>query len=124
VYREDYFSSALHEVAHWCLAGARRRRLEDYGYWYAPDGRNAEQQLAFERAEARPQALEWILTEACGIEFNLSADNLGAELGPSPAFVEAVSTEKERFLAAGLPDRAERFRVALVGRYSKSAGPT
>ena len=29
VYREDYFASALHEVAHWCLAGAERRKLED-----------------------------------------------------------------------------------------------
>ena len=33
-FRSDYPSSALHEVAHWCLAGARRRALQDYGYWY------------------------------------------------------------------------------------------
>ena len=24
-YRGDYFASALHEVAHWCIAGAQRR---------------------------------------------------------------------------------------------------
>ena len=27
-FRSDYPSSALHEVAHWCLAGARRRALQ------------------------------------------------------------------------------------------------
>ena len=40
--REDYLAGALHEVAHWCLVGAERRTREDYGYWYSPDGRNAE----------------------------------------------------------------------------------
>jgi hypothetical protein len=49
IYREDFFASALHEVAHWCLAGTRRRLLEDYGYWYRPDGRNREEQEAFEK---------------------------------------------------------------------------
>ena len=82
VYREDYFASALHEVAHWCLAGAARRALEDYGYWYRPDGRNLAEQEEFERAETRPQAVEWIFSDACGFPFHLSADNLSAD---SPA---------------------------------------
>ena len=43
-FRADYVRSALHEVAHWCVAGRRRRQLPDYGYWYSPDGRDAEQQ--------------------------------------------------------------------------------
>jgi elongation factor P hydroxylase len=113
VYREDYLASALHEVAHWCLAGAKRRRLEDYGYWYAPDGRDTDTQAAFERVEARPQALEWIFSDACGFEFNLSADNLDAGVGPSAGFAEAVAREKRRFLTQGLPSRAECYRVAL-----------
>lgn len=114
VYREDYLASAFHEVAHWCLAGADRRRLEDYGYWYAPDGRDTQEQAAFERAEARPQALEWIFTETCGLEFNLSADNLAGGVGPSASFVEAVTRAKKRFLEDGLPDRAECYRAALA----------
>ena len=70
VYREDYFARALHEVAHWCLAGAERRKLEGYGYWYRPDGRDPREQTEFERAErflaalrrARdPLAFEWTL---------------------------------------------------------------
>ena len=90
IYRADYFASALHEVAHWCLAGSKRRRLEDYGYWYAPDGRGPEEQVAFEAAEARPQALEWIFSDACGFDFHLSADNLDGGVGPSPSFQAAV----------------------------------
>ena len=113
VYREDYFASALHEIAHWCLAGAARRRLDDYGYWYQPDGRTPEQQRAFEAVEARPQALEWILCEACGHDFHLSADNLEGCTGPSSRFAEAVEREKNAFDRHGLPPRAERFVRAL-----------
>lgn len=112
-YREDYVASALHEVAHWCLAGADRRRLEDYGYWYRPDGRSADEQLEFERAEARPQAIEWILTEACGLPFHLSADNLEGGLGPSARFEAAVRAAREQYLREGLPTRARRFLEAI-----------
>ena len=123
IYREDYLASALHEVAHWCLAGTRRRLLEDYGYWYAPDGRDDDAQAAFERVEARPQALEWILSDACGFEFNLSADNLGAGVGPSARFAAAVAHAKRRFLADGLPSRGERYRVALESIWARRRDP-
>lgn len=113
LYREDYFASALHEVAHWCLAGPERRQQEDYGYWYRPDGRTAEEQAEFERAEARPQALEWIFSDACGFAFHLSADNLAGALGPSDRFEDAVRSARAAYLAEGLPERAERFRAAL-----------
>jgi elongation factor P hydroxylase len=113
VYREDYFASALHEVAHWCLAGPERRRLEDYGYWYAADGRTQAEQAEFEEVEARPQAIEWILSDACNFVFHLSADNLTANMGPSPSFEQAVLREKARYLEQGLPERAEIFRAAL-----------
>lgn len=113
VYREDYFASALHEVAHWCIAGSARRQREDYGYWYRPDGRDVWEQAEFERAEARPQALEWIFSEACGFEFQLSADNLGAALGPSERFEQAVRRARDAYLRRGLSERAARFRDAL-----------
>jgi len=32
-YREDYLSSALHEAAHWCIAGPQRLLKQDFGYW-------------------------------------------------------------------------------------------
>ena len=113
IYREDYFASALHEVAHWCLAGAERRKLEDYGYWYAPDGRSTSQQEEFERVEARPQALESIFSEACRFGFNLSADNLEGGQGPSERFARAVKAERARFDREGLPHRAQVFLRAL-----------
>lgn len=112
-YREDYVASALHEIAHWCLAGTDRRRLEDYGYWYRPDGRSADEQLEFEHAEARPQALEWIFSEACGLSFHLSADNLAGGLGPSARFEAKVRAAREHFLRDGLPPRAQQFLAAL-----------
>ncbi len=113
VYREDYFASALHEVAHWCLAGPSRRTHEDYGYWYRPDGRNLEEQGEFERAEARPQAIEWIFSDACGFPFQLSADNLAGAFAPSGRFEAGVRGAKAEFLAHGLPARAARFLAAL-----------
>jgi elongation factor P hydroxylase len=113
LYREDFFASALHEVAHWCIAGARRRLLEDYGYWYAPDGRDAEQQAAFERSEASPQALERIFSEACGFEFHLSADNLEGTIEPSRSFARLVADRRQDYLTRGLPPRADIFRAAL-----------
>ena len=113
VYRADYFASALHEVAHWCLAGAERRTREDYGYWYAPDGRSADQQSEFERVEARPQALEWIFSDACHFAFHLSADNLEGGFGPSETFEAAVHAARTHFLEVGLPARAARFRGEL-----------
>jgi len=113
VYRADYASSALHEVAHWCIAGPRRRQLSDYGYWYAPDGRTPEQQAQFERVEAKPQAMESIFAEAAGVPFVLSADNLAGDPTPSQAFARAVSEQRERYLEAGLPRRAYTFLRAV-----------
>lgn len=116
VYRADYASSALHEVAHWCIAGAARRRQPDYGYWYAPDGRSPEQQSAFERVEVKPQALESIFAEAAGVPFVLSADNLDGDPSPSPAFARAVAERRDRYLEEGLPRRAAIFLRALHER--------
>ena len=44
IFAHGYYASALHEISHWCMAGKERRLLEDFGYWYMPDGRDAEQQ--------------------------------------------------------------------------------
>ena len=114
-YREDYVSSALHEVAHWCIAGQARRQQTDYGYWYAPDGRSPGQQAAFERVEVKPQALEWIFSNAVGIRFHISADNLNNEaLSFSTGFKEAGRTQVFTYLDTGLPPRAGRFVQALA----------
>ena len=126
LYREDYFASALHEVAHWCIAGEHRRRLPDYGYWYVPEGRNGLQQQRFEAVEARPQALEWIFSSACGFHFrpstdNLSADAEGAASAHGETFYRAIYRELSRYCDRGLPQRAARFRCALSRFYATEA---
>ena len=112
-YRQDYASSALHEVAHWCIAGPARRLIDDYGYWYEPDGRNAEQQQEFEQVEVKPQALEWIFSKTVGITFRVSADNLSSSCTPGTAFPEQVFDQVQAYLADGLTSRAEAFVNAL-----------
>jgi elongation factor P hydroxylase len=123
LYRRDYLASALHEVAHWCIAGARRRALPDYGYWYAEEGRDDAGQAAFERVEARPQALESLFAAAAGLPFRVSLDNPGrGELDPGP-FTARVDAERARLLCEGLPPRAQAFRDALHGLDAVRAQP-
>ena len=90
IFANDFFSSALHEISHWLVAGEQRRSLEDYGYWYKPDGRSDGEQAEFERVEIKPQALEWLLSVACDHEFYFSADNLNGNSAISIEFKDAV----------------------------------
>lgn len=114
----DYFSSALHEVSHWCIAGETRRTLIDYGYWYEPDGRDEATQTLFEKVEVKPQALEWIFSKACGVNFRLSVDNVALpELKPSAFFIDAVTQQANRYLEQGMPTRGRVFLEALVAFY-------
>jgi elongation factor P hydroxylase len=126
-FRADYVRSALHEVAHWCVAGASRRQLPDYGYWYSPDGRDAEQQQAFFAVEARPQAIERYFCEATGISFSPSVDNVGAHLEPQQLrrFEARIQQWSDQFERTGLPPRAARFVTALrsMSRLSRDPVP-
>lgn len=116
-FTRDYFASALHEVAHWCVAGPARREQEDYGYWYAPDGRSDQQQAEFERVEVRPQALEWLFARASGYRFRPSADNLAAQKGPSEAFLGRIHQQVLAFCEWGVSRRVELFLSALTAFY-------
>ncbi|TLF48678.1 elongation factor P hydroxylase [Halomonas urmiana] len=117
IFARGFFASALHEISHWCIAGARRRELEDYGYWYLPDGRDADQQRQFESVEVAPQALERLFAEACGLPFNVSVDNLGEVQVDREGFRARVEARAERYLREGLPPRAAAFRRALAAFY-------
>jgi elongation factor P hydroxylase len=114
VFAHGYYASALHEIAHWCVAGPERRRLEDFGYWYEPDGRSAKVQAEFERVEIRPQAYEWILAQSAGFAFNVSCDNLNGDFEPDRlVFMAKVRQEVEGILTNGLPYRVELLSSAL-----------
>lgn len=121
-FTRDYFRSALHEVAHWCVAGERRRQTDDYGYWYAPDGRNASQQREFENVEALPQAWELLFCAACAHPFRVSADNLGNASDDQRAFEDAVVARAHTLLAdAGRTSRGWQWALALAAHYRGAA---
>lgn len=123
VFAHGYFASALHEISHWCIAGERRRQLYDYGYWYCPDGRTGEQQAAFESVEIKPQALEWLFSEATGAPFNISVDNLsGGGASDEAAFRDNVARQARRYLETdSLPHRGRLFLDALLTFYNRQA---
>lgn len=108
-FTHDYFRSALHELAHWCVAGEERKKLADYGYWYAPDGRNQEQQELFFACEVVPQAFEWALSLACGVKFDVSVDNLSNTTSGAEEFKQAVYKKLQSYLKNGFPARTENL---------------
>ncbi len=119
IFTHDYFSSALHEIAHWCIAGEPRRQKMDYGYWYAPDGRTKKEQSLFEQVEVKPQAMEWVFAKSCGHKFHLSADNLNSELGVSHNFRRAVYEQVGAYCISGLSSRAGKFSETLADFYQQ-----
>ena len=116
-FAHGFFNSALHECAHWLLAGKERRTLVDYGYWYAPDGRNATQQALFQQVEVKPQALEWIFSQATGCRFEFSFDNLNGDTADHTQFQEAVTQQMLHYQQYGLPSRAQVFHQALLSHF-------
>ncbi|HIF9435009.1 TPA: elongation factor P hydroxylase [Photobacterium damselae] len=108
IFARGYFASAMHELAHWCIAGPERRLLEDYGYWYEPDGRTEQIQAEFEKVEVKPQAVEWILSASCGFPFQVSCDNLSGSFEPDRvAFTLKVREQVDAYLQHGMPERAK-----------------
>jgi elongation factor P hydroxylase len=116
-FAHGFFSSALHECSHWLIAGDHRRTLVDFGYWYVPDGRNAEQQALFQQVEVKPQAMEWILSVAAGHKFRVSIDNLNGDETDTQTFKDGVYQQVHHYCTNGLPLRAKRFRDALCAFY-------
>ena len=99
-FKANYPRSACHELGHWFVAGKERRLLDDFGYWYAPDGRGEEQQRAFYKVEVLPQAYEWMSCERLGLGFEVSVDNLTAEASGDLAIFEKAVLAKKQSLEA------------------------
>ena len=100
-----------------------RRGLDDYGYWYEADGRSFEQQLAFMRVEAKPQALESIFCRVLGIPFQVSLDNLenGFTSAVTQQLADQVSDEVLRLRAIVWPQRwleLQELLLQLADSYS------
>lgn len=117
IFAHGFFASALHEIAHWCIAGKERRKLEDFGYWYQPDGRTQDVQNDFEKVEVKPQALEWIFSVSSGFHFEFSADNLDADVGASEEFKQNIHAQIKKYLTNGLPVDAQIWSNKLLEHY-------
>lgn len=115
-FAHGYFSSALHECAHWLIASTHRRTLVDYGYWYVPDGRSEAEQKNFLKVEIKPQALELLLSMACGYKFQFSLDNLNGEETDLAQFKQDVHQQLLHYKQFGLGKRGDLF-LAEISRY-------
>ncbi|MBC3764523.1 elongation factor P hydroxylase [Neptunicella marina] len=124
VFAHGFYASALHEIAHWCLAGDKRREKEDYGYWYCPDGRNAQQQAEFEKVEVKPQAIEWAFCLAAGKSFQVSTDNLNGAEPDREGFRDKVQQQLKDYLLYGFPPRAQQFIDGLKEFYQTDPIPS
>ncbi len=89
----------------------KRRLLPDLGYWYAPDGRTADQQTLFEQVEIKPQSIEWLFAQSFGRKFRVSLDNLTGEGGNGTTFKDNVFAQVQRYFSgeAKLPRDAALF---------------
>ncbi len=108
-FSHDYIRSALHELAHWCVAGVERRRIDDYGYWYAADGRTQEQQNEFFKLEVKPQVIEWAFSIVCGVKFEASVDNLNNRVEGVSQFQEDLKAQMQNYICDGYPKRAREI---------------
>lgn len=110
-FRSNYPRSLLHELSHYCLAGERRRKLDDFGYWYSPCGRTTNEQSLFEKVEARPQGLEKAICEAIGLDFSPSLDDFSGRPA-SKAFLNKLE-ESYNEMRITPPPTAKKVLVAL-----------
>ena len=91
--------------------------MPDWGYWYAPDGRDARQQQQFEQVEVKPQALEWLLNIACGLRFRVSLDNLGEHAGDGRTFKDRVYAQACTYLEEGVNVRTKQLYTAFAAAF-------
>ncbi|MEM7100323.1 MAG: elongation factor P hydroxylase [Pseudomonadota bacterium] len=115
-YRDNFAASALHEAAHWCIAGQARRTQEDFGYHYLPPPRSASDQLLFFRSELRTQALESLFADQAGVKFVPSADNLESEISEFAKQIDQHRVETLAWMNCRADTRAKRFYFALGAR--------
>lgn len=115
-FRDNYPRSLLHEVSHYCLAGDRRRKMDDFGFWYSPCGRTEEEQARFEFVEARPQGLEKAMCEIVGIPFSPSLDDFSGRPA-SQEFLERLNDAYSEMVISP-PVTARKALVGLANYFN------
>lgn len=117
-FRSNHPRSLLHEISHYCLAGNRRRGMDDFGYWYAPCGRTAEEQQRFEVVESRPQGLEKVMCEIVGLKFSPSLDDFSGR-PPSESFLQALELTYQE-MRVNPPPTANKVLTGLKYHWSSN----
>jgi elongation factor P hydroxylase len=121
LYTQGSYTSVLHEISHWCIAGSERRLKIDYGYWYKPESQTLEEAELYKKFEAKTHGIEWIFSIAAGVPFYIIPNNLSAGFEVSQDLKEAVHAATLNYLNSGLPVSAERFKQALLKYYKREA---
>jgi elongation factor P hydroxylase len=121
LYTAGSYTSVLHEISHWCIAGEGRRKQVDYGYWYKPDFQTPKESELYTQFEAKTHGIEWIFSLAAGVPFYIIPNNLSAGFEVSQDLKEAVYRATLNYLNKGLPISAERFKHALLKYYGREA---
>ena len=121
-FSHDYIRSALHELSHWCVAGVERRKLDDFGYWYAEDGRNQQQQDEFFKVEVKPQSIEWAFSIVCGVKFEASVDNLHTLVEGVEDFKKKLIVQLKEYLLEGFSQRVTEI-IKIIAHEQKINNP-
>jgi elongation factor P hydroxylase len=74
-------------------------------------------QSRFEEVEVKPQAIEYIFSQAAGIPFYVSMDNLMNPQANTDVFQARVNAQVHEYKTNGLPHRAKLFHQSLVSFY-------
>ena len=118
-YRENYAASALHETAHWCIAGVKRRRQLDFGYTYLEPPRTPDLQSTFFASELKVQALEQVFCEAAGLRFVPSADHSGVDLNDFRQHLQQEQEHVRQWMQVSSDQRARQFERALLDMHAQ-----
>ena len=114
IFREDFPASALHEAAHWCIAGEQRRKQPDFAYTYIAAPRSDAQQALFFASELRTQTLESVFAQAANVIFNPSADNLTVDVAVFASAIAQYRVKTDEWLNTQAGRRALTFCQALT----------
>ena len=119
-FSHNYIRSALHELSHWCVAGVERRKIDDFGYWYASDGRNQQQQNEFFKVEIKPQAIEWAFSIVLGVRFEASVDNLNTKVDGIDVFKKNLKKQLLSYCDNSFPKRTDEILKLFAKNQGKS----
>lgn len=121
-FTRNYIRSALHELSHWCVAGTERRKVDDFGYWYAADGRNQQQQDEFFKVEVKPQAIEWAFSIIGGVKFEASVDNLLTSVAGVDSFNKNLINQLKTYIKEGFSLRVSSI-IQLIAHEQEIKNP-